>query len=153
MIQFIEIKNCLGHESENVWRTSIDNRRLESAPRDLDAESRNSLDIEVTQKVASTITCFYGAWTESQHTESGFELSVLWEKLISNQIPKDKKQLLVILFLEGNFGENGPKGRTKTMVMKRIQESIKKKLAWLNCRVIVVDSNTYSKSLFKVEKL
>ena len=111
--------------------------QIRISPRDLDAESRNSLDIEVAQKVASTITYFYGARTESQHTESGFELSVLWEKLISSQIPKDKKQLLVILFLEGNFGENGPKGRTKTMVMKRIQESIKKKLAWLNCRGVM----------------
>lgn len=25
VIQFIEIKNCTGHESENIWRTSVNN--------------------------------------------------------------------------------------------------------------------------------
>ena len=57
-----EIKNCLGHEAENRWRTSTDNRKLDSAPRDLDVENRDSFDIEVVKKVAMTILCLFGAW-------------------------------------------------------------------------------------------
>ncbi len=151
MIQFIEIKDCRGHESENVWRTSVNNSKIESAPRELDVENRNSLDIEVVKKVTTSIACLYGAWTESQHTESSIELAGFWGNLNSPKIPKDKKKLWVILFLEGNFGVNCPASRTKPMIMKRLRESIEKKLKWLNCQVLVVDSDTYKGKFFKVE--
>lgn len=39
------------------------------------------------------------------------------------------------------------------MIMRELQESIKTKLSWLNCRVSVVDSDTYKKELFKVQIL
>ena len=64
---------------------------------------------------------------------------------------KDKKKLWVILFLEGEFGVNCPTSRRKTMIMKRLRESIEKKLGWLNCKVLVVDSDTYKAKFFKVE--
>ena len=35
--------------------------------------------------------------------------------------------------------------------MKRIQESISQKLSWLNCKVSVVDSDTYNPKLFTVK--
>lgn len=64
ILRFIEIKNCEGHEAENLWRTSVNNSKLESAPRELETENRDSFDIEVAKKVASTIACLCGAWTE-----------------------------------------------------------------------------------------
>ncbi len=149
-IQLIEVKNCTGHESENIWRTSINNSKLTSAPRDLDVENRNSLDIEVAQKVVATLSCLYGAWTKSERMESGAELACFWKGIMDVKIPKDKKKLMVILFLEGNFHSGS---RDKKMIMHRIQESIRKKLAWLNCQVSVVDSDTYNERYFKVNKL
>ena len=50
LIQLIEIKNCIGHERENMWRTSINNSKVESAPHDLDVRGRESLDIEIAKK-------------------------------------------------------------------------------------------------------
>ncbi|KAA8501194.1 hypothetical protein FNY66_09815 [Mediterraneibacter catenae] len=153
IIQLIEIKNCTGHESENIWRTSVNNSKIESVPRGLDMSRRNSLDIEVVQKVASTIACLYGAWTKSERMESSTELSCFWKSMVDEKIPRDRKKLLVILFLEGDFDSNGPRSRNKNMVMYRIQESIRSKLVWLNCQVAVVDSHTYKDKYFKVSRL
>lgn len=55
------------------------------------------------------------------------------------------------MFLEGDFLKDGPQSRTKKMMMKRIQESISAKLEWLNCKVFVVDSNTYKKAMFELQ--
>lgn len=112
-IQFIEIKNCIGHEPENIWRTSINNSKIESAPRALDVENRDSLDIEVAKKVAATIACLYGAWTEGKRTEKAEFLDAFWKGLTDSGIPRDKKKIMVILFLEGKFYVNGPQSRTK----------------------------------------
>lgn len=150
-IQLIEIKNCTGHESENIWRTSINNSKIESAPRELDVENRESLDIEVAKKVSSTIACLCGAWTESKRTEKAEILVDFWKGLTDSDILRDKKKIIVVLFLEGEFFENGPKSRTKKMMMNRIRESISTKLEWLNCKVFVVDSSTYNKALFEVQ--
>ena len=79
IIQLIEIKNCSGHERENMWRTSVNNSRVASVPRELDTENRNSLDIEVAKKAASTIYCIYGAWTKSEHSENAAELLDYWK--------------------------------------------------------------------------
>lgn len=147
VIQFIEIKNCTGHERENMWRTSVNNSKLSSAPHSLDVEDRDSLDIEVAKKVASTITCLLGAWTKSEKSEYALELIEFWKGIADSKIASDKKQLLVILFLEGDFDT---KSRSKKAIMKRLQESINVKLSWLNCRVMVVDSNTYKERYFKV---
>ena len=66
-----------------------------------------------------------------------------WCGLNDSKIPTDKKKILVILFLEGNFEGSGVKSRSKKMMMARLQSSINQKLAWLNCQVSVVDSGTY----------
>lgn len=58
-----------------------------------------------------------------------------------------------VLFLEGDFDSQKISSRSKTMIMKRLQDSINKKLSWLNCRVSVVDSDTYNERYFKVEKI
>lgn len=36
--------------------------------------------------------------------------------------------------------------------MRELQGSIRKKLAWLNCIVSVVDSDTYQKRIFEIEQ-
>lgn len=53
----------------------------------------------------------------------------------------------MILFLEGDFGG---KTRTKKMIMQALQNSMNKKLQWINCRVSVVDSDTYDPRLFQI---
>ena len=147
VIQLIEIKNCSGHEIENMWRTSINNSNIKAAPHGLDVEDRDSLDIEMVKKVVYTITCLYGAWTKSERGGSATELTDYWQGATEQKIKTDKKQLLITLFLEGNFST---KSRNKKAIMHRLQESINTKLSWLNCKVMVVDSDTYKGKYFRV---
>ena len=148
-IQLIEIKNCKGHESENMWRMGIDNSKIKSAPHDIDVTNRDSLDIEVSKKAAMTIACLMGARSRQSSTEKANVLKFAWEGILSEKLLKDKKKLLVILFLEGDFA-NKAQTRTKKMMMKRLEDSIKKKLTWLNCQVSVVDTDTYKQTCFSV---
>lgn len=150
MLQLIEIKNCSGHEIENIWRTSVNNSKRESAPQELEVDNRDSLDIEIAKKVAATIACLYGAWSKAPQSESAKELSNIWKAACVSQIQNSKKTIMVILFLEGNFDNPRSKTRSKRMIMKRLQDSIDEKLSWLNCRVSVVDSATYNKKCFTV---
>lgn len=150
MLQLIEVKNCSGHEAENAWRTSVNNSKLSSAPLTIDVEDRDSLDIEMAKKVASTIACLYGAWTKAQQLDSAKELSHFWKETCNSKIPTSGKVIMVILFLEGNFDNPNSKTRSKKMIMKRLQESMNSKLSWLNCRVSVVDSSTYNSKCFVV---
>ncbi|MEE0930684.1 MAG: DUF6661 family protein [Acutalibacteraceae bacterium] len=153
IFQFIEIKNCTGHERENLWRTSVNNSKISSAPETLEIGDRDSLDIEVAKKVASTISCLFGSWTKSESVENSVENSLellkFYGGMNDKKICKDKKRIWVILFLEGNFNF---RTRSKKMIMERIQDSIKKKLSWLNCKVMVVDSDTYKERFFKIIK-
>ena len=48
--------------------------------------------------------------------------------MVDVKIPRVRKKLLVILFLEGDFDSNGSRSRNKNMVMYRIQESIRSRL-------------------------
>lgn len=149
-IHLLEIKNCLGHEAENRWRTSINNGKLDSAPRDLDVEKRDSFDIEVAKKVAMSILCLFGAWSKAQESEKALELEEYWKAIDNTKVQKNKKKIVVTLFLEGDFGSIS-QARKKKAIMKRIQESISQKLTWLNCKVSVVDSDTYNQRLFTVK--
>ena len=94
IIHFIEVKNCLGTEQENRWRTSINNGRIDAAPRGLNVDNRNSFDIEVAQKVAMSICCLFGSWTKEQETEKAVNLADYWRKINSAKISKNKKQIL-----------------------------------------------------------
>lgn len=147
-IQLIEIKNCIGHETENRWRTHVNNSKINLAPRDLNVEHRESLDIEVAKKVAMTLTCVYGAWNKQEYTDKAKDLEFVWTGLSSNRLLTHKKSIYVILVLEGKFEESDV--RKKKMLMKCLQDSIEKKLKWLDCRVSVVDSQTYNSKLFKM---
>lgn len=150
ILQIIEVKNCIGYETENMWRTSVNNSKLSSAPAGLNVDERDSLDIEVSKKVASTISRLFGAWTKSSQVDVAEELSIFWENACSKKIPAMQKSIHVVLFLEGNFNNPYSRTRNKKMIMKRLQDSISDKLSWLNCRVFVVDSATYKRTHFTV---
>lgn len=136
---FLEIKDCFGYEKENLYRTKTNFFESKEV----------SFDIEVAKKVESTIACLIGAYTRKRSCETAEKLSKLCENLKISDIPKEKKQLWIILLLEGEFQI---KTRTKKMIMKEIQQSLKQKLKWLECKVSVVDIETYKERFFKVER-
>ena len=150
--QLIEIKNCTGHESENMWRTVPDNKKGVKAPTNKSGVPRESLHIEVAKKVASTIACLYGAHTESDRVPLASDLNKWWQAMTDSRIASMEKSLIVVLFLEGHFDITNSKTRDKKMMMQALQRSIKKKLFWLNCRVSVVDTDTYTKQYFTVKR-
>lgn len=136
---FLEVKNCTGYERENIWRTKKDNM----------VDGEESFDIEIAKKVEGTIACLVGAGVSSDY-ERANELKLYYEGLTSLKIAKGNKTIQVVLFLEGDFGS---KTRNKKMIMKKIKDSIKEKLKWLNCTVRVVDLDTYKQQLFKVNRV
>lgn len=110
-------------------------------------EGRDSLDIEVAQKTAMTIAALIGAKSFGDTKECLHELSEYIQFLSKDTFSDDSKKKYVILFLEGDFGG---KTRTKKMIMQALQNSMNKKLQWINCRVSVVDSDTYDSRLFQI---
>lgn len=144
---FLEVKNCRGHESDNVWRIYTNNRKLNTMTISQYTEGRESLDIEVAQKVAMSISAIVGAASFGERRETGTELLSLMKEISSNKFSLNRKEWIVILFLEGNFRSVT---RTKKMIMQDLQNSIRQKLDWLNCKVSVVDSDTYRNKYFNV---
>ena len=60
-IAFIEVKNCTGDEGNCRWRIAPDNQKKDRTHTNVDIVGRDSLDIEVSQKVAMTIAALIGA--------------------------------------------------------------------------------------------
>lgn len=145
---FTEVKNCKGHESDNNWRICPNNGKRNTSHTNVRINGRDSLDIEVSEKVAMTICGLIGAYTKTSGTGAAERLLRYTEVLVSSAVKSGSKQLLIILFLEGDFG---CETRPKSAIMRELERSIKKKLAWLNCLVSVVDSSTYRKKIFDVE--
>ena len=139
----LEIKNCLDQEDENRWRIAPNNQKKHLAPENI--KGRESLDIEVAQKVAMTIACLNGATTFGELRQTTQPLLSFANALYTEEFSKHNKKMLVILFLEGQFGSQA---RTKKMIMTNLQQSLRKKLAWLNCTVSVVYSSTYNQNIF-----
>lgn len=139
-VSLIEVKNCTGYERENKFRTRCDFVCKQDY-------NENSFDIEVAQKTASTLACLTGAWTMQKRTEKAEELIPFWKAITDHGVWSDEKKLLIILVLQGDFGS---KSRSKKMIMKSIQDSLKKKLSWLNCKVSVVDSDTCQDKEFSI---
>lgn len=146
-ISFIEVKNCLGDEGNCRWRIFPNNQKLETTSTTVDTEGRESLDIEVSQKVAMTLAALAGARSFGDRKSSLDELQEIITTVISEDFADDKKSKYVILFLEGNFGSHT---RSKKMIMENLQKSMNTKMRWLNCRVSVVDSDTYNKNIFQI---
>lgn len=146
-ISFIEVKNCLGDEGNCRWRIIPDNRKRMTASTKVNIDGRNSLDIEVSQKVAMTLAALVGARSFWEDKSSLEDLKEIVETVFSKDFVNNKKKKYVILFLEGNFGSHT---RTKKMIMSDLQRSINKKMRWMNCKVSVVDSSTYNKKIFQI---
>lgn len=147
---FTEVKNFKDYEFENMWRIWPDNKRRNSSYTAASTVGRDSLDVEISEKVAMTIGGLIGAYTKTAGCEAAEALSHYAEVLISSAVKAGSRQLLIILFLEGDFG---CETRPKKVIMRELERSIKKKLSWLNCLVSVVDSDTYQKKIFQVERL
>lgn len=146
-IAFIEVKNCIGDEGNCRWRIVPNNQKRNTTHTSVNVEGRDSLDIEVAQKIAMTIAALIGAKSFGDTKECLEELKGYIQFLANDNFSDDSKKRYVILFLEGDFGG---KTRTKKMIMKALQDSMNKKLQWLNCRVSVVDSGTYDRKLFQI---
>ena len=139
----LEIKNCSGQEADNRWRITPNNKKIHLASEN--AKDRESLDIELAQKVAMTIACLTGATTFGSLRQAACPLMPCSDALHQEVFATHSKKLLVILFLEGQFGGQT---RTKKVIMRELQNSLRTKLGWLNCTVSVVDSTTYNHDVF-----
>lgn len=146
-ISFIEVKNCLGDEGNCRWRIAPNNQKRDTTSTTVDTEGRESLDIEVSQKVAMSLAALAGARSFGARKSSLDELKKIITTVFSEDFADDKKKKYVILFLEGNFGSHT---RSKKMIMEELQRSMNTKMRWLNCRVSVVDSATYNKDIFQI---
>ena len=113
----------------------------------VNVEGRDSLDIEVAQKTAMTVAALIGAKSFGDTKDCLEELKEYIQFLSSDRFSDDSKKKYVILFLEGDFGS---RTRSKKMIMKELQDSMNKKLQWINCRVSVVDSDTYNPKIFRI---
>ena len=131
-----------------MWRTTCNNGKVLTTQTTVDTTGRDSFDIEISKKVAMTIACLIGAYSKKDicaATGALLEFAQMFER---EEVIKNQK-IFIILFLEGNFNS---KVRNKMLIMKNIEDSIKKKLHWLNCKVSVVDSSTYHHDFFDVSK-
>lgn len=137
-IIFLEVKDCYGYEKDNIKRTINNNPQLES------------FDVEISKKVESTLSCILGAKTRKNNCEVAENLAYFYNKMEFDKIERDEKKIWVILFLEGEFQV---KSRTKKMIMRSIQDSLKDKLSWLECKVLVFDIESNRKNFFEVERL
>lgn len=146
-ISSIEVKNCLGDEGNCRWRIFPNNQKRDTTSTKVDVEGRESLDIEVPQKVAMTLAALAGARSFGDKKSSLDELKEIITTVFSEDFADDTETKYVILFLEGNFGGHT---RTKKMIMENLQRSMNTKRRWLNCKVSVVDSSTYNKDIFQI---
>lgn len=94
-----------------------------------------------------TISALVGAKSFDGSKEIINELAEHIYFLFADTFSDVSKKKYVILFLEGKFESCT---RSKKMIMKALQDSIKKKLQWINCRVSVVDSSTYDSRIFRI---
>ncbi len=140
-VLMIEVKNFTDFEIENHWRLSTNTVKDENV----------SLDIEMSQKVAMTIACIFGAHTKHLASSNAKELDTYFTP-IANQVHSNKTNFKVLLFVEG-IKASPFKTRTKTMQLKALKDSISKKLAWLNCVVLVEDIETHKNNSFSVHKI
>ena len=146
-ISFIEVKNCTGDEGNCRWRIFPNNQKRDTTSTTVDVSGRDSLDIEVSQKVAMTLAALAGARTFGERKSSLDELQEVIAAVFSERFADESRKKYVILFLEGDFGGHT---RSKKMIMSSLQQSMNTKLRWMDCRVSVVDSSTYNKKIFEI---
>lgn len=148
LIAFIEVKNCRGHEGDNRWRIAPNNQKRDTAHTAHDVSGRDSLDIEVAQKVAMTLAALCGAYSFGDRKDSLGKLRKIAAEISGERFAQTGKKKLIILVLEGDFGTHT---RPKTAIMSELQRNIMSKVQWLDCRVSVVDSDTYWEKVFRID--
>lgn len=102
IIIFIEVKNCKGNESDNRYRIEPNNKKVDTAPTSVDITHKESLDIEVSKKIAMSLACLVGVYTKPQFQNSD-ELKAYSLAMMMPDIATGKKSMKIILFLEGNY--------------------------------------------------
>lgn len=138
---FIEVKNCVGNESINRWRIDKNNRKRDTASTTADRSDRDSLDIEMAEKVTMTIAALFGAFTRPTPHACSDACESVAASLFSDAVRNGEREIFVILLLDGEFGCHS---RKDNMIRETLQKSIKKKLKWLKCTVLVTDSKQFS---------
>ena len=146
-IAFIEVKNCVGDEANCRWRIAPDNKKKNTTHTLVNVEGRDSLDIEVAQKMTMTIAALLGAKSLGDRKECVKELEAFSKFITNDSFSNNRKKKYVILFLEGDFGSIT---RFKKTIMRELQNSMERKLGWIDCRVSVVDSSTYNSKIFHI---
>ena len=147
LIAFIEVKNCRGHEGDNRWRIAPNNQKRDTAYVAHDVSGRDSLDIEVAQKAAMTLAALCGTYSFGDRKDSLGKLKEIAAGISGERFAQTGKKKLIILVLEGDFGTHT---RPKKAIMSELQRNIMSKMQWLDCKVSVVDSDTYWEKVFKI---
>lgn len=147
LIAFIEVKNCRGHEGDNRWRIAPNNQKRDTAHVAHDVSGRDSLDIEVAQKAAMTLAALCGTYSFGDRKDSLGKLKEIAAGISGERFAQTGKKKLIILVLEGDFGTHT---RPKKAIMSELQRNIMSKMQWLDCKVSVVDSDTYWEKVFKI---
>ena len=133
----IEVKNCLGREADNRWRIAKNNSKRDTIPTNHDVSDRDSLDIEMAQKTASTIAALVGAYSSPSPERASNECYGVAKLLCDKKIHSGERKILIIMVLEGVFGCHT---RNEKLIRNELRRSIEKRLKWLNCTVWVTDS-------------
>ncbi|RHV84741.1 hypothetical protein DXA97_17565 [Clostridium sp. OF09-36] len=146
-LALIEVKNCTGDEANCRWRIAPDNKKKDTVHTAVDIKERDSLDIEMAHKVAMTLAALCGAKSFEMTKGCRKEFETILQWMSADAFSDSTKKKYMILFLEGDFA---CRSRSKKTIMKSLQDSINKKLKWLNCQVSVVDSGTYDPKIFQI---
>lgn len=97
-----------------------------------------------------SLACLIGAYTKGKNSVTAQELEIYFKFLTSEPVRTQRKDIVVILVLEGDFHTES---RSKKMQMGKIQDSIRSKLDWISVKkVAVVDSDTYKPIYFTMTK-
>ena len=121
-LYFIEVKNFSGHEIENKKR--------------LNANTEDSLALEVSRKVRDSIACLVGAFKNSND-----QLTPYFNRLKTKSV-----DIKVILFLEGRF-------HNETLVFRTITDEMKNRMNWLTTKVIVENIRLAKDHIYSINKL
>ena len=142
---FIEVKDFRGSETEITPRQRIICGLRKGTEKGGNKVEEDSLDIEVSQKIAHTFACLYGANTFPEFTDKA--------DVLKPYFPSDSNgPIEIILFLEGDFGSIT---RPKKIIMQLIQDAIRKRMDnWIYTpKVRVVDSKSCPERIFQVTLL
>ncbi len=145
MFVFLEVKNCLGEENNCRWRTEVNNQKRDTSPTAYCVEDRDSLDIEMAKKVAMTIAALVGAYTRPRPEYITTACIDAAKGLLNESVHSRNKTLVAVLLVEGEFS-NGVETRTTEMILSRLQVSLTKKLKWLNCTILVTNTQQLNQS-------